>query len=633
MKLRRVSVTNVRSFLSPAELILDGDISIIIGPNGGGKTNLLDIITTTLRRYFIKSWTLERAPQDDRPDAEAFRSTEDYDQVALQAHSRGQGEQIVEVDLEVTARDTANIAEMIAKAKKYNYLKDTKYRGTDLSVVGTWPEQPLVAGHVIRYTVRNGQLVNPQEQAERLFLQYLNFFEVVNWLPNETDVPTLSMPMLSLPVTRTLGGMSSSVSLPGFNEGDEKRQADRATSRGQGQAAMRLAIGRLARKYRLLELGNDTNEKFYADPQVQLLTASLKSLGFEWQLQNINPISNDYDVRLAKEGHSFLVGNASSGEKELLTYVFAIYALNVRDAVIVIDEPELHLHPRWQALLLNLFERLAADTGNQFVMATHSPAFVSPSSIQYVSRVFSKEQASNIVRLSTAELPEPRHLLSIVNSQNNEGIFFAGKVVLVEGISDKLAFKGAFQKLVPNDRLRSVEVVSVGGKGFFASYSAILKASKVPFAIIADRDYLEEVGSAAVKALFVDAPKDVAAAMRNGASLDGQALVLHIETAISTKNFEELKDIWTYIKSRHRKLKSPLDPAEQAVLNSEIQQQRTKGIFILARGDLEAYLPVGYKTKQVDKLIGLVGADDFWEKLPDYTRAEWTEICQAIFPN
>lgn len=39
MKLRRVRVENVRSFLEPAELLLDGDISIIIGPNGGGKTN------------------------------------------------------------------------------------------------------------------------------------------------------------------------------------------------------------------------------------------------------------------------------------------------------------------------------------------------------------------------------------------------------------------------------------------------------------------------------------------------------------------------------------------------------------------------------------------------------------------
>ncbi len=53
MKLRRVLVENVRSFLEPAELLLDGDISIIIGPNGGGKTNLLDTTTTILRRHLL----------------------------------------------------------------------------------------------------------------------------------------------------------------------------------------------------------------------------------------------------------------------------------------------------------------------------------------------------------------------------------------------------------------------------------------------------------------------------------------------------------------------------------------------------------------------------------------------------
>jgi putative ATP-dependent endonuclease of OLD family len=117
------------------------------------------------------------------------------------------------------------------------------------------------------------------------------------------------------------------------------------------------------------------------------------------------------------------VGAASSGERELLTYLFAIFALNVRDALIVVDEPELHLHPKWQKRLLNLFVRLATSTGNQFLLATHSPTHVSPDSIQYISRVFSRDQQSNVLRLATASLPEAKHLLQIVNSQNNEGIF------------------------------------------------------------------------------------------------------------------------------------------------------------------------------------------------------------------
>ncbi|HAT8810715.1 TPA: AAA family ATPase, partial [Legionella pneumophila] len=55
MRIKRLEVENVRSFLDKAELILDGKISIIIGPNGGGKTNLLDILVIMLRRYLYKS--------------------------------------------------------------------------------------------------------------------------------------------------------------------------------------------------------------------------------------------------------------------------------------------------------------------------------------------------------------------------------------------------------------------------------------------------------------------------------------------------------------------------------------------------------------------------------------------------
>jgi recombinational DNA repair ATPase RecF len=40
MLVRKLALQNVRSFLDRAELSLDGPITIVIGPNGGGKTNL-----------------------------------------------------------------------------------------------------------------------------------------------------------------------------------------------------------------------------------------------------------------------------------------------------------------------------------------------------------------------------------------------------------------------------------------------------------------------------------------------------------------------------------------------------------------------------------------------------------------
>ena len=97
-------------------------------------------------------------------------------------------------------------------------------------------------------------------------------------------------------------------------------------------------------------------ETFKADPNLRELTKILARLGYDWDLVSIAPLRNTYDVVLQKQGSRFFLSRASSGEKELLTYLFIIFALNVRDALILVDEPELHLHPKWQSTLLQLFE-------------------------------------------------------------------------------------------------------------------------------------------------------------------------------------------------------------------------------------------------------------------------------------
>jgi len=276
---------------------------------------------------------------------------------------------------------------------------------------------------------------------------------------------------------------------------------------------------------------------FKKDSNLTEMTTLLEELGYEWELETTNPLKNAYDIRLKKQGSSFLVGAASSGERELLTYLFAIFALNVRDALIVVDEPELHLHPKWQKRLLNLFVRLATSTGNQFLLATHSPTFVSPDSIQYISRVFSRDQQSNVLRLATASLPEAKHLLQIVNSQNNEGIFFADEVVLVEGLSDRIFFEAVLDRLGRGTTYKStLEIISVGGKGLFKAYGKLLAACQVPYSIVADLDYIEEIGNEDAKVLFRldegEIKKDV---IDNVKSSDGTALVARIDRVLERR--------------------------------------------------------------------------------------------------
>ena len=383
----------------------------------------------------------------------------------------------------------------------------------------------------------------------------------------------------------------------------------------------------------LLEKDKGTaGKEFYDDPNLKELGELLAELGYEWSLESINPLRNEYDVRLKKQGSSFRVSAASSGERELLTYMFAIFALNVRDALIVVDEPELHLHPKWQQTLLRLFVRLSAKTGNQFLLATHSPTFVSPDSIQYVSRVYSHNQKSRMVRLNSAALPDNRHLFNIVNSQNNERIFFADKVVLVEGLSDRIVFERVLDLQGRTEAGRpTVEIVSVGGKGLFDAYRAVLASCNIEHALIADQDYLEQIGSEAIKSLFTINAREIKQdVIDNVKSLDGDALVATIDAAIASGSWEDARAVWEYIKSARQQLRHNLSPEERASLTAYVTDLRRQGTFVLLRGALEAYLPVGYRSKDMDKLIRFVRSDEFWSSLDADAQTELRDIAALL---
>lgn len=633
MKLRKVRIENIRSFLEPAELLIDGDISIVIGPNGGGKTNLLDATITNLRRHLLTSWVSRHSPADGIPERYEFVVNDAFNATNLERHNRGEGrDQIIELELEVTKQDVANIKAMQESATKLADFAERKYVGAPIREAAKWDIKMLTQGQRFTYRIVNNNLQQPSAAAA-FYRQYLSLYEADTRLRDELDMASLSTPMLYLPVNRSASGIQASLSLANYNEYDHKRSVDAATSRSAGSISA-LALGRLAEKHRFL-LEKDcglTKKEFYEDPQIKSLSKILSSLGYEWKLVSVNPLTNQYDIRLTKQGSSFLIGAASSGEKEIFTYIFGIYALNVRDALIVIDEPESHLHPKWQGTLLSIFEKLAAETGNQFLLATHSPVFVSPASIQYVSRVFSEGQQSKIIRLNSAGLPEPKHIFSIVNSQNNERVFFSDKVILVEGISDRLFFDAVFKKLNINTGPAPIfEIVSVGGKGFFEPYKLLLEASKVPYAVIADLDYICEIGTEKLKALFaVDAKSIKENIVDDLASKDGQTLVARLDEAIHGGNAKNLADLWNYIKNRRRRLRRDLKKDEQQALDEFIKSEQERSLFLLSKGDLETYFPEGYRNKDIDKLIRFLSRDDFWEMLPEFAREEITQISKQV---
>ena len=110
------------------------------------------------------------------------------------------------------------------------------------------------------------------------------------------------------------------------------------------------------------ELGNTINEIF-ADFNVH---------------SHFIGLNKDKEILFKNETEKeFKIDDLSTGEKTLLTKVLFLYLKKIRNKVILIDEPELSLHPNWQNKILGLYENFARQNSNQIIIATHSPHIIS----------------------------------------------------------------------------------------------------------------------------------------------------------------------------------------------------------------------------------------------------------------
>lgn len=83
------------------------------------------------------------------------------------------------------------------------------------------------------------------------------------------------------------------------------------------------------------------------------------------------------EVKRAKGKAAFDVANASSGEQQMLCSIFGIASAIRDEALVLIDEPELSLHPRRQIEFIDAIESLLKMvSGCHVILSTHSPVVV-----------------------------------------------------------------------------------------------------------------------------------------------------------------------------------------------------------------------------------------------------------------
>ena len=94
-------------------------------------------------------------------------------------------------------------------------------------------------------------------------------------------------------------------------------------------------------------------------------------LELDVKLSEISKDENSMPIFTDSSGKKFGINELSSGEKQLFLRTLAIKMLEPENSIIMIDEPELSLHPKWQQKIVDVYKKIGKN--NQIILATHSP--------------------------------------------------------------------------------------------------------------------------------------------------------------------------------------------------------------------------------------------------------------------
>lgn len=161
------------------------------------------------------------------------------------------------------------------------------------------------------------------------------------------------------------------------------------------------------------------------------------------------------------------------------------------DAVLLLDEPGLDLHPTAQQELIAFFEQLAE--ANQLVYTTHSPFLIDGTNIHRVRPVTENQEGRS--RVSVGEWPKDRETIFPLQAAAGyamvRGLFQRRQNVLVEGMSDYYYLHALNYQCVATGRAslpQDIYITPCGGTKMVGHLASLFLGQEVRPVILLDGD-------------------------------------------------------------------------------------------------------------------------------------------------
>ena len=161
-------------------------------------------------------------------------------------------------------------------------------------------------------------------------------------------------------------------------------------------------------------------------------------------------------IKEAGLGNRGIHTDLGSGQEQSL--ILGWHMFNASGTILVLREPELHMHAERQKQILRLIRR--DDRGLQFVIETHSPVFLGTAEDENVLLATKSEGRTRVAKIA----PESMHIIREELGISHADALYNPNVVFVEGASELGAFPMLWRTVCPSSAIMP-SWFSLGGAG------------------------------------------------------------------------------------------------------------------------------------------------------------------------
>ena len=533
MKIRSIRISNILSFEQKdnidecQEILFDENLNILIGANAAGKSNFLEIIHKIFKSALVFGCTFNETileKHDEEPNRyrlETVIAKRDLYHNLLKNYSSKNDTKRIKIKLLLEKSDYQNLFFIMDNVIEINSFQSTYTTGIS-GFDPTITKNDIQARKEIEFTFfdENNQNIfqledNFGDDKGSIFIYtYFHNFDFLqniislanrrhnkNWQPLKIISTLISS-------YRNYDKVSDVYKLEP-NEIEKWQQIyNQIVDESARQApekepiVFELVKHKFSYKMQAIEykldngtMPNPENKSaldfLKEDPVFCGIDKLLKShLGLEIHIRR-KERSLDYHFSFlnSSSGEKIEVFDLSSGQKGLIHFIFSLYGYDMKNGIMIIDEPELHLHPQIQKKYLDIIDDVKDELYTQFILATHSPIFVNSKTIDGVKRFYLDSNNSTKV-VSPKISDKERDLVRILSYTNSSKIFFARRVVLVEGDSDEYFFRFYFDKYKEQNKgiETDIDFLYIGGKDHYPYWKKFLTEYQIVPYFIGDLD-------------------------------------------------------------------------------------------------------------------------------------------------